>query len=148
MSIDPILKCLVIVPAYNEEQNIISVIKNELLFEGVDCHMLVVNDNSRDQTENILKQYNKQSIHLSGLIPILNNYRFQYVYDKNLMEEGTIIQRIAFHPLNNSPSFTGSFANLITRPAGKFSFKVISVVPLYVPPFGSIYNVCGPTDKR
>ena len=48
---------LVIIPAYNEEMNIIKVVK-EVKEEIKDADILVVNDSSTDNTLNVLKENN------------------------------------------------------------------------------------------
>ncbi len=49
------MKVLVIIPAYNEEENILKVI-NELRKDASFCDILVINDASKDNTLNILKK--------------------------------------------------------------------------------------------
>lgn len=55
------MKVLLIIPAYNEQKNIKSVI-NELRKDFKEADILVVNDCSKDNTENILKKCNVKYI--------------------------------------------------------------------------------------
>ncbi len=55
--------CLVIIPAYNEEQNIGRVLK-EIRSLNIDLDILVVNDGSRDRTEAVVRETGEKVITL------------------------------------------------------------------------------------
>ena len=50
-----IIRSLVIIPTYNESENIIDLI-NEIFLLDDNLHILVVDDNSKDKTSNIIKE--------------------------------------------------------------------------------------------
>jgi len=56
------LKTLIIIPTLNEEQNIGYIIK-KIIFLYKKIKILVVDDNSTDETINILKQFNKKQVY-------------------------------------------------------------------------------------
>ena len=58
------MKLSVVIPAYNEEESIeltVTAFHDKLAKEKIDHEILVVNDNSKDKTEAILKKLHKQS---------------------------------------------------------------------------------------
>ena len=57
------MKVLVVIPAYNEEENIGKVLK-ELKKDFKEADILVVNDNSKDNTKSIVEQSNVKCISL------------------------------------------------------------------------------------
>ena len=73
------MKTLVIIPAYNEEESILRVVRN-LENADIDCDYIVINDCSKDSTGKILDDNNinhvdytnkiiyfKQNIHKNGM---------------------------------------------------------------------------------
>ena len=71
---DPALKLFsLVIPAHNEEGSIVETIQsitNVLEEEQIDYEILVVNDNSRDRTEEILQELNDQN----SKVRYINNY--------------------------------------------------------------------------
>jgi dolichol-phosphate mannosyltransferase len=59
-------RALIIVPTYNEADNIVKLIKKifEIKIEGVDIDILVVDDNSDDGTSNLVRGLNNQRVGL------------------------------------------------------------------------------------
>ena len=57
------MKLSIIIPAYNEEENIyktVSELHRCLIEEGINFEIIVINDNSNDQTESILIETKKE----------------------------------------------------------------------------------------
>src|SRR5687768_7960232 len=64
------MKLSVVIPAYNEEGSIeesVTILYQTLVRDDIDHEILVVNDNSKDNTEKVLQQLSKK-------IPTLNYY--------------------------------------------------------------------------
>ena len=73
------LKVLVIIPAYNEEKNIINVVKN-LNKKCPDVDYVVINDCSRDNTEKVLIENNLNYVSLPVNLGIGGGVQTGYKY--------------------------------------------------------------------
>lgn len=74
---------LAIVPAYNEEANIVSTVEDLLLnAPGVDC--LIVDDGSRDSTASICRERGYRYLSLCANMGLAGGFRtgMKYAYDK------------------------------------------------------------------
>lgn len=78
------MKVLVIIPAYNEEENILRVIKN-LETSNTDCDYIVINDCSKDSTPRILDENNINHIDLPVNLGLTGAVQtgYKYAYYKN-----------------------------------------------------------------
>lgn len=87
------MKVLVVIPAYNEEKNIASVIE-ELRNDFKESDILVVNDCSKDKTESILKKLNVNYINhcinlgYSGAVQTGIKYAYYNDYDYVVQFDG------------------------------------------------------------
>ena len=66
-----IIKSLVIIPTYNESENIIDLI-NEIFLLDDNLHILVVDDNSQDKTSDLVEE--KIKLKLSHLLFFLSTF--------------------------------------------------------------------------
>lgn len=98
------MKTLIIVPAYNEEDNIENVLKN---FEQVnlnDCDILVINDCSKDKTEQRLKELNMKYISfpinlgIGGAVQAGYSYAKKNDYDIAIQVDGDGQHDMAYVP--------------------------------------------------
>lgn len=88
------MKCLVIIPSYNEEKNILNVIKD--IKDNLDGNFsyIVVDDCSTDNTLKLLKENNINYIHLpinlglSGAIQCGYKYAYKNNYDAAIQFDG------------------------------------------------------------
>ena len=86
-------RILAIIPAYNEEENILRVIK-DLEAENVGCDYIVINDCSKDRTGQILDDHNIKHIDLpvnlglSGAVQTGYKYAFYHNYDAAIQFDG------------------------------------------------------------
>lgn len=78
------MKVLVIIPAYNEEENILRVVKN-LETSNTDCDYIVINDCSKDSTPRILDENNINHIDLPVNLGLTGAVQtgYKYAYYKN-----------------------------------------------------------------
>lgn len=88
------MRTLIIVPAYNEQDNIVKVIEDYRKLNMSCCDMLVVNDCSTDRTEQILKEtgisYLSSPINLGigGAVQLGYRYARRYGYDIAIQIDG------------------------------------------------------------
>ena len=88
------MKCLVIIPAYNEEENIEKVINSLRSLNNSDVDVLVVNDCSTDNTVSVLKKLNQKYISLpmnlgiGGAVQTGYKYAFENDYDIAIQIDG------------------------------------------------------------
>lgn len=88
------MKILIIVPAYNEQDNIVKVIEAYRKINIPCCDMLVVNDCSTDRTEQVLKEtgisYLSSPINLGigGAVQLGYRYARRYGYDIAIQIDG------------------------------------------------------------
>ena len=75
------MKVLVIIPAYNEEENILSTIE-DIRIHCPDMDYIVINDCSKDHTEKILKEHNIRYISLPCNLGIGGGVQTGYQYAK------------------------------------------------------------------
>lgn len=87
------MKVLIIIPAYNEEENILNVVKG--LQENVpECDYIVVNDCSKDNTKKILEEHGIPHINLivnlglTGAVQTGYKYAWYHGYDAALQFDG------------------------------------------------------------
>lgn len=80
-----ILKILIIIPAYNEAQNIINTVNEIINYKKLKLDYIVVNDGSSDNTMQILKNNNISYINLANNLGIgaavQTGYKYAYKYD-------------------------------------------------------------------
>lgn len=87
------MKVLIIIPAYNEAESIVSVVR-KLEQENTGCDYIVVNDCSKDETANILATENIAHINLpvnlglTGAVQTGYKYAFYHDYDAALQFDG------------------------------------------------------------
>lgn len=87
------MKVLAIIPAYNEEDNILQVVE-ELKTKAPGCDYIVINDCSRDKTREILKQNHIPHINLianlglTGAVQTGYKYAWYNGYDAALQFDG------------------------------------------------------------
>lgn len=74
------MKILIIIPAYNESENIKNVIKSLDKIQNKDVDYLVINDCSKDDTENILKNIHANYINLPINLGIGGGVQTGYKY--------------------------------------------------------------------
>lgn len=72
-------KILIIVPAYNESETILNVV-NQININIPEADVLVINDCSKDETENILKEENINHINLISNLGIGGAMQTGYIY--------------------------------------------------------------------
>ncbi len=90
------MKCTVIIPAYNEEKNISKVLES---LQGQDCEIILVDDNSTDNTVGIAKNYGCK---------ILKSGKHNISYSRNLGIEhasGDIIVSLDASEVTVPPNF-------------------------------------------
>jgi len=78
-------KVLIIIPAFNEEQNLestVSGLQDCLKIEAIKADIIVINDASRDSTSNISKKLNLLTIDLSSNLGIGGAVQTGYIYAK------------------------------------------------------------------
>ena len=91
------MKILLIIPAYNEEENILKTCKkieeyNKINNKNIDY--IVINDGSKDNTLKIIQEYNLKHINLirnlgiGGAVQTGYKYAFQYNYDIAIQFDG------------------------------------------------------------
>ncbi len=73
------MKILIIIPAYNEEENILKVAK-DIKKNAAECDYLVVNDCSKDRTGEILDENNIEHVDLCVNLGIVGAVQTGYVY--------------------------------------------------------------------
>lgn len=115
--ITPIMKLSIVIPAYNEEKNIVETIDcfyNALDKEQIDHEFVVINDNSKDNTLQVLKD-------LKSRIPTVNYYTnkapngFGYAVRKGLdIFRGDCVA-IVMADLSDSPEDLIKFYNRIKK---------------------------------
>ena len=87
------MKVLVIIPAYNEEESILHVVKN-LEFSNTGCDYVVINDCSKDNTAQILDENNINHIDLpinlglTGAVQTGYKYAYYKGYDAAIQFDG------------------------------------------------------------
>lgn len=87
------MKVLVIVPAYNEEQNILSTVE-DLVVNASEVDYLVINDGSKDNTATILDENNihhidmSVNIGLTGVVRAGMEYAYKKGYDAVIQFDG------------------------------------------------------------
>lgn len=87
------MKVLVIIPAYNEEENILNVV-NKLIAENTGCDYVVINDCSKDSTPEILDDYHINHIDLpvnlglTGAVQTGYKYAYENGYDAAIQFDG------------------------------------------------------------
>ncbi|MFQ8704832.1 MAG: glycosyltransferase family 2 protein [Thomasclavelia sp.] len=87
------MKVLVIIPAYNEEENILRVVKR-LEKENTNCDYIVINDCSKDKTPLILDENNINHIDLpvnlglTGAVQTGYKYAYENGYDAAIQFDG------------------------------------------------------------
>ncbi len=117
-------KALIIIPTYNEAENIVNII-NELVainYEGVNIEILVVDDNSTDGTAELVKALNYYRVHIIerpgklGLgtayirgfkFAIENNYDYVFEMDADFSHDPKAIPRF-LDKLNDFDVVVGS----------------------------------------
>lgn len=75
------MKCLIIIPAYNEEKNIISVINN-LITNYPQYDYVIINDGSTDNTEQVCKEHGFHYVTLPSNLGIGGGVQTGYLYAK------------------------------------------------------------------
>ena len=87
------MKVLVIIPAYNEEESILKVVKN-LELSNTGCDYVVINDCSKDSTGKILDENNINHIDLpvnlglTGAVQTGYKYAYYNDYDAAIQFDG------------------------------------------------------------
>lgn len=87
------MKVLIIIPAYNEEENILSVIQG-LQKTVPECDYIVINDCSKDNTKKILEEHHIPHINLivnlglTGAVQTGYKYAWYHGYDAALQFDG------------------------------------------------------------
>lgn len=87
------MKKLVIIPAYNEGENIVYTV-NEILKKAPDYDYIVINDCSKDDTHEILRQHNFNHLNLpvnlgiGGAVQTGYRYAFENDYDIAVQVDG------------------------------------------------------------
>jgi glycosyltransferase involved in cell wall biosynthesis len=85
------MRVLIVIPAYNEEDNIVSVV-NEVIKAGYDY--LVINDGSKDATLDICHKNNfsvlniKNNLGIGGAVQAGHKYAYQNGYDVSVQFDG------------------------------------------------------------
>jgi glycosyltransferase involved in cell wall biosynthesis len=77
------MKSIIIIPAYNEQDNILDVIDDIERYAG-DCHYVVINDGSTDNTKRVLEDNGINHINLPVNVGIGGAVQtgYKYAYDK------------------------------------------------------------------
>lgn len=85
----PQISVSIIVPARNEEKNIGKLIQSILSqdYNPTYIEIIIIDDNSEDQTAEIVKSFNKQNIKLYNLKDLLADYEIQNAYKKRAIEQ-------------------------------------------------------------
>ena len=87
------MKCLLIVPAYNEEENILNTVNN-IRKHNKEIDYVVINDGSKDNTLKVLKENNIKHINLihnlgiGGAVQTGYKYAFENNYDIAIQFDG------------------------------------------------------------
>ena len=87
------MKTLVIIPAYNEEESILRVVRN-LENADIDCDYIVINDCSKDSTGKILDDNNINHVDLpvnlglTGAVQTGYKYAYYNNYDAAIQFDG------------------------------------------------------------
>lgn len=98
-------KILMIIPAYNEEKNILSVyhtIQKYNKEHNVNYEVLVINDGSTDQTESILKEHQipyitlVHNLGIGGAVQTGYKYAYEHQYDIAIQFDGDGQHDVAF----------------------------------------------------
>lgn len=88
---DPKLRVLVIIPAYNEAENIVATVRS---VEACGYDYVVINDGSRDDTLNVCKQNGinvvdlPQNLGIGGAVQTGHKYAQLYGYDIDIQVDG------------------------------------------------------------
>lgn len=94
-------KCLIIIPAYNEAENIEKVIDN-LITNYPQYDYVIVNDGSTDETKKICEKHHYQALHLSvnmgigGAVQTGYRYAWENGYDMAVQIDGDGQHDVAF----------------------------------------------------
>lgn len=82
------MKILMIIPAYNEEGNIVNTVSQIKKYKKIDLDYVVINDGSRDNTKNILIDNNINYVDLSNNLGIgaavQTGYKYAYYNDYDI----------------------------------------------------------------
>ncbi|MCL2529577.1 MAG: glycosyltransferase family 2 protein [Coriobacteriia bacterium] len=95
------MRVLLIIPAFNEEKNIVSVVR-QIREQGYDY--VVINDGSKDRTQEICREHNINVINLSsnlgigGAVQTGHKYAFSNNYDVDIQIDGDGQHDISFIP--------------------------------------------------
>lgn len=133
-------KILIIIPAYNEEENIEKTVRNILKLKNNMIDYIVINDGSRDKTVDILKK-NKFSyislpinLGIGGAVQtgykyaLENNYDIAIQFDGDGQHNAEYIEEMSKHILEDEQDFVigsrflkndGEFKSTILRRTGK-----------------------------
>ena len=68
-------KISIIIPCYNEEKTILSVINEIEDFKDCEKEIIIIDDGSRDNTKNLLKELNKEYIKVFTMIATMGRAR-------------------------------------------------------------------------
>lgn len=106
------MKTLLIIPAYNEEENIIKTVK-QITESGQDIDYIVINDGSTDNTEKILIENNINHIKLvnnlgiGGAVQTGYKYAYENNYDIAIQFDGDGQHDVKYIPIISKPLVEG-----------------------------------------
>lgn len=123
------MKVLLIIPAYNEEENILNTV-NKIKEHSEEIDYIVINDGSTDKTEEILKQNNIKHIKLvnnlgiGGAVQTGYKYAYENGYDIAIQFDGDGQHDVSYVPPICEPLIKGQADMVIgTRYLDKSSSK-------------------------
>ena len=79
-------KISIIIPCYNEEKTILSVINEIEDFKDCEKEIIIIDDGSSDNTKNLLKELNKEYVKFFTMIETMGKARQYKLELKNLQE--------------------------------------------------------------